>query len=99
MAKCYEFSRYNTCSGCHCGEAKTGFYHIEPRRAGEPSERSKFLGMEASEFVINPPNGRGRKVEFNEMAQRAVVFEVLLNPHMSESQIGRLMRHRTKAMH
>ena len=27
----------NTCSGCHCGETETDFYHIEPRREGEAS--------------------------------------------------------------
>ncbi|MFT4547217.1 MAG: hypothetical protein ACI8XO_001440 [Verrucomicrobiales bacterium] len=89
----------NTCNGCHCGETETGFYHIQPRRAGETSELSKFLRMDQSKFVVDPPNGRGRKVEFNEMAQRTVVFEALLNPHLSESQIGRLLRHRTKAVH
>ena len=43
--------------------------------------------------------GGGRSVKFNEMANRAVVFEALLNPHMSEAQIARLLRHRTRAVH
>ena len=89
----------NTCSGCHCGETETAFYHIKPRRQGEQSELSRFLRMDSSEFVVDPPNGGGRSVKFNEMANRAVVFEALLNPHMSETQIARLLRHRTRAVH
>ena len=89
----------NTCSGCHCGETKTAFYHIHPRRAGEASELSKFLRMDSSKFEIDPPNGRKRKVEFNEMAERQVVFEALLNPQLSERQIERLMRKQMRKVH
>jgi len=89
----------NTCNGCHCGETQTGFYHIFPRREGEQSELSKFLRMDGTKFVVDPPNGRGRKVEFNEMAERTVIFEALLNPYWTESQIARKLRHRTRAVH
>ena len=89
----------NTCSGCHCGETSTAFYHIHPRRAGEASELSKFLRLDDSKFEVDPPNGRGRKVEFNEMAERAVVLQALLNPHLTERQIARLLKRRTRGVH
>ncbi|MGI9242180.1 MAG: hypothetical protein ACR2RV_15380 [Verrucomicrobiales bacterium] len=89
----------NTCSGCHCAETDTEFYHIAPRRHGEASRLSKYLRMDSSEFEIDPPNGRGRKVEFNEMVQRAVIFEALLDPYLSERDIRRILRKRTRSSH
>ena len=89
----------NTCSGCHCGETDTNFYHIAPRRKGEASELSKFLRMDASKFEVASPNGRARKTEFNEMAERTVIFEALLDPTLSEHDLRRLLRKRTKSSH
>ena len=88
----------NTCSGCHCGETNTTFYHVHPRRAGEESKLSKFLQLGA-DLEVDSLSSRGGKVEINEMGQRIAIFEAVLNPAYDQKEIYHLVRDRTRRAH
>lgn len=89
----------NTCSGCHCGETATQFYHIHPRRAGEASQLSAFLRFDDSDLKIKGHGQRKRTVQMNEMHERRVIFETILNPGYDERDVLERMRRRSRRGH
>ena len=87
-----------TCCGCHCGDTGTAFFHIEPRRAGEQSQLSDFMRMDGKVTVVDDPGSR-RQVELNEMLERRLVFESLLNPDVSVTRVRQIRAKRLARAH
>jgi hypothetical protein len=63
----------NTCDGCHGGETQTGFFHVSPRQAGEPSRLSKFL---TGETVRDPITKQPRTL--SELYRRRQLLESIV---------------------
>lgn len=70
----FKFS-VNTCSGCHSGETRTDFYHIEPQSPGQSPRLSPFL----SEAGHRVRDIHGIRHEFDEMAHRRQSLVSLAN--------------------
>ena len=87
-----------TCCGCHCGDTKTQFFHITPRPAGKEAVVSAYMKMGGEKATVQDP-GSKRKVTLQEMDERQLVFESLLNPGLSSTKVRRIREARLARAH
>lgn len=87
-----------TCCGCHCGDTKTQFFHIEPRAKGEAAKLSGYLQVGGEPVVVRDP-ASNRQIKLQEMDERKVVFESFLNPGLSSVEVRKIRESRLKRAH
>ena len=83
----------NTCNGCHAKEtATTNCLHIAPRKAGEPSQLSAFLGMSGERFLVRDPARPAHRDEMSEIEKRIAIFQAILSKDASSSKAMRKLK-------
>jgi hypothetical protein len=87
-----------TCCGCHCGDTRTQFFHIEPRGQGEAAKLSNYMQMSGEKVVVRDP-GSKRQIKLQEMDERKLVFESFLNPGLSSVEVRRIREGRLERAH
>ena len=87
-----------TCCGCHCGDTNTAFFHVSPRSPGQAAPLSQFLRTDDSRWRLKDPSS-GRTVASAEMQERLRLFETVLRPDLSISQIKAIRERRNGRGH
>lgn len=87
-----------SCTGCHCGETGTSYFHVAPRRNGEASLLSEFLDISGKEMRHKSPATRQRH-SYQEIADRVKTLEAYLNPQMSRKEFKAIREKRKGRAH
>jgi hypothetical protein len=92
----------NTCSGCHAGETgcRDGV-HVHSRNAWETAQVSDFLRTHNKPLRLSDPVGRGAKIEYHEMADRAAILAALIEPRERKQldELRDVLRSRLRRSH
>ena len=86
------------CTGCHCGETGAEYFHIAPRRAGEPSKLSKFLNIKGKTLRHRAPGSRSRH-NYQEVKDRMLTLKAYLNPGLNSKEFAKLREQRRGRAH
>ena len=87
-----------TCTGCHCGDTSTAFFHVVPRELGEEARVSDFLRTDGSRLRLKDPANRKGFIT-SEMADRVKLIEAVLNPDRRLSEVRKLKASRGWRVH
>ena len=87
-----------TCTGCHCGDTSTKFFHVAPRERGEAAELSRFLRTDGSRLRLRDPANRDGFLS-SEMGDRVEIIEGVLNPDWRLSEVRDLKESRRWRSH
>ncbi|BCX48740.1 lipoprotein [Haloferula helveola] len=87
-----------TCCGCHCGDTGSVFFHVAPRKEGEPADLSPFLRTDGSRLRIRDP-ATGRGFVSTAMEDRVEMFRSFLSPDLRSSEIREMQVSRRLRVH
>ena len=87
-----------TCTGCHCGETGSEYFHIAPRKQGTAARLSAFLDIRGKTLRHRTPAGRTR-YSYQEVKDRILTMEAYLNPSLKKKEFEKIRAQRKGRAH